>query len=277
MRVRPFAPQDHHMSLRSIALAAALCALTGAVAEAQIAPHRAAYVLSLGVAKSGSGVASLTGAMFLEWEENCDGWTLTQRMRFKLSDGEGGGSESDLSFSSYEARDGLSYRFTLRVLNDGELSDDMRGRATLDGKGRGGTAVFTQPTLQTLILPPGTIFPTEHSLEILRRARAGEVAFTIPVFDGSATEGAFEVGAVIGAKVAPQAAANPGVDRTLVSRPGWRIRMAFFKPGDSAEPDYEIGMVMLDNAVAPEMTFEYPEFSIRAKLDQLEALAKPRC
>jgi len=265
------------MSFRTVAIAAALSVLAGTGAEAQIAPHRAAYVLSLGAAKTGSGVASLTGAMFLEWEESCEGWTLTQRMRFKLSDGEGGASESDLSFSSYEARDGLSYRFTLRVLNDGEPTDDMRGRASLDGKGRGGTAVFTQPNLQTLILPPGTIFPTEHSVEILRRAKAGEVAFTIPVFDGSATEGAFDVGAVIGAKVAPGTPANAAVDRQLVSRPGWRIRMAFFKPGDSAEPDYEIGMVMLDNAVAPEMTFEYPEFSIRAKLDQLEALARPRC
>jgi hypothetical protein len=36
-------------------------------------------------------------------------------------------------------------------------------------------------------------------------------------------------------------------------------------------------MRMLDNAVASEYSFEYPEFSIRAKLERLDALPKPSC
>ena len=51
---------------------------------ADIDPHRALYSLTLGSsAKSGSGVLGASGAMYYEWGETCDGWTVEQRFRLR--------------------------------------------------------------------------------------------------------------------------------------------------------------------------------------------------
>ena len=52
--------------------------------------------------------------------------------------------------------------------------------------------------------------------------------------------------------------------------------MAFFKPGGS-QPEYETAIRMVDNGVGIEFLFDYGDFSIRAKLDNLEELPAPRC
>src|SRR5271163_936776 len=113
-----------------------LAGATGIAAE--IAPHRASYTLSLGASKSAGGVVDLDGAMYIEWQEVCDGWTINQRMRFNMTDSDGERTDNDINFSSWEAKDGLSYQFTLRSLRDGEVDETLRGRAVLDGKGKGG-------------------------------------------------------------------------------------------------------------------------------------------
>ena len=43
------------------------------------------------------------------------------------------------------------------------------------------------------------------------------------------------------------------------------------------KPDYELGMLLLDNGVSRDMVIDYGEYSIRAKLDDIEALPKPGC
>jgi hypothetical protein len=43
------------------------------------------------------------------------------------------------------------------------------------------------------------------------------------------------------------------------------------------EPEYETEMRLYDNGVGSEFVFDYPEFSIRARLERLEAFARPRC
>src|SRR5262245_30464233 len=141
---------------------------------ANIASHRAAYVLSLGAAKANSGVSAIDGGMFIDWQEVCGGWTISQRMRFKVYAEEGEVIDNDISFSSWEAQDGLSYRFTLRTVRNGDVVEQLRGRATLDGRGKPGKVEFSEPEGETLDLPAGTIFPTEHSIQLLKSAMAGD-------------------------------------------------------------------------------------------------------
>jgi hypothetical protein len=56
------------------------------------------------------------------------------------------------------------------------------------------------------------------------------------------------------------------------------MRLAFF-PADSKQeqPDYELGMRLLDNGVSQEMTLDYGDYVIHAKLDDIEALSRPSC
>ena len=181
--------------------AVALIGLATPVAQAagpEIASHRAGYVLSLGPTKSNSQIADLKGGMYLDWHDTCEGWLIEQRMRFDMVDVDGNSVDSDITFSSWESHDGLSYRFTMRTLRNGEVSEELRGRAQLDGKGKGGKAYFSLPENLVLDLAPGTVFPTEHSALLIEKALADERTFSRDVFDGATADGALDVNAVIG-------------------------------------------------------------------------------
>jgi hypothetical protein len=245
---------------------------------AEIASHRASYTLSLGSARSNSGITAIEGAMFIEWQEVCDGWTISQRMRFQMIDSDGDKLENDISFSSWEAKDGLSYRFTLRSSRDGEVSEQLRGRAQLDGVGKAGKAFFTDPEGLDIDLPAGTIFPTEHTLVLIRGAEANDRQISRTVFDGATQDGALEINAIMGATLPVRPDAGSKINAELGQRPGWRTRMAFFKADASGgAPEYETSLILHNNGVGRDYTFEYPEFAIKSRLDLLEPLPKPQC
>src|SRR5665213_3120234 len=97
---------------RRFGLALVLLAMAAPAAlAADIAPHRALYSLSLGSTRSGSGVLGATGAMYYEWGETCDGWTVEQRFRLRLAYAEAGSSTMSSTLVTWESKDGLRYRF----------------------------------------------------------------------------------------------------------------------------------------------------------------------
>jgi len=243
---------------------------------AEIAPHRALYSMNLGSTRTDSGVIDASGTMDYEWGETCDGWTIEQRYRLKMHYAESRDVDIDSSFVTWESKDGLRYRFNQRQTRNGELDQEIRGEARLDGSGKGGVAEFTKPRPHTLKLAPGVLFPSAHTILLIDLAREGKTFVSRQVFDGAADENAVQVSAVIGTK----AAVDPASARLspLLDRPGWYIRLAFFPVDARAEqPDYELGMRLLDNGVSRDMVIDYGDYSIRAKLDDIEALGEPRC
>jgi hypothetical protein len=270
-----------------------LLAVPGAGA-AELAPYRALYHLSLASAKSGSGVVAAGGAVLDEWGETCDGWTEQERFLMRLQYAEQGDEKIRSNLVSWEAKNGLRYRFDERRQNSGEdarqpsdgddghrapaeSGDEIRGEAKLDGVGKGGTAEFTRPEAATLSLPPGVLFPTEHTLLLIDRAEAGDQLVTRQLFDGSDVTNAAQITAFIGAKI--PAPTGQAVKSPLLDRPSWRIRLAFFPVASRADglPDYEETIQLLDNGVVGEMLFDYGDYVIRAKLDDIEALPRPNC
>jgi EipB-like len=243
---------------------------------AEIAPHRALYSMTLGSTRTDSGVVDANGTMDYEWGETCDGWTIEQRYRLKLHYTESRDVDIASSFVTWESKDGLRYRFNQLEKRNGERAQEIRGSARLDGSGGGGVAEFTKPQAHTLKLAPGVLFPTAHTILLIDAAREGKTFVSREVFDGAADENAVQVSAVVGAKVI----ADPASAKLsqLLERPGWQIRLAFFPVNAHAEePDYELGMRLLDNGVSRDMLIDYGDYSIRAKLDDIEPLGKPHC
>ena len=268
---------------RLLAIVAAVWVVAAPAAFAvEIAPHRALYSLTLGSAKSSSGVVGASGAMVYEWGETCDGWTVQQRFRLRLQYAEQDGVEVSSNLVTWESKDGLRYRFNERRLRNGEPDEEIKGEAKLDGTGKGGTAEFSRPEATTLTLAPGVLFPTAHTILLIDRAQAGEQFISKQVFDGATVENASQITAVIGAPLKRGAGAAAGADKTadnaLLKRPSWRVRLAFFPADDkSGQPDYELGMKLLDNGVSQDMSLDYSDYVIRAKLDEIEALPRPTC
>src|SRR6202008_1144601 len=192
-----------------------------------------------------------------------------------MRDGESPNVDIVSSFVTWESKDGLRYRFNQKQTRNGEVDQEIRGEARLDGPGKGGAAEVTKPQPQTLKLEPGVMFPSAHTILLIDSARGGENFVSRLIFDGATDENAVQVSAVIGGKLT----ADPAATRSpLLERPGWRVRLAFFPVDASAErPDYELGMRLLDNGVSQDMVIDYGDYAIRAKLDDIEPLAKPSC
>mgnify|MGYP001302929341 CR=1 FL=1 len=260
--------------LRVAAIAATLFA--GSAAGAEIAPHRALYTMSLGTTRSDSGVSGAHGTMAYQWGETCDGWTVEQRYRLKLGYAEKPDIEIASNFVTWEAKDGSRYRFNQKEMRNGRVTEEIRGEATLDGPGKGGVAVFEKPQPKRVPLPPAVLFPSAHTILLIDKAKAGANFVSAQLFDGASEDTAVLVSAVIGPEVEPDADAVR--QSALLKRPGWRSRLAFFPADQSAEkPDYELGMLLLDNGISRSMLIDYGEYSISATLNDIEALGKPSC
>lgn len=267
---------------RYLGLAAAMLVVMVSPASAvDISPHRALYTLSLDSAKTTSGVVAASGGMYYEWGETCGGWTVDQRFRLRVVYADEGPIDIDSSMVTWESKDGLHYRFNEKRTRNGETENDIHGQAQLDGPGKGGIAEFDRPDGKKLTLPPGTLFPTAHTLLLIRSAQAGVPFISRKVFDGTSVEDAGQISAVIGPALKPDPRAPKPLNNPLLQHPSWRMNLAFFSAdtssSDSPTPDYELTMRLLDNGVSQGLTLNYGDYVLRATLDDIEALTKPKC
>lgn len=248
-------------------------------AELPLAPHRATYDMKLAVARPNSGIVDVSGRMVLETVEACEGWEIKQRIQLRFLRSEGDEFVTDSSFTSYETKDGLALRFSVRNIQDQEIEEELRGNADLELLGGKGRANFTLPEVRSFDLPAGTLFPTTHLSLVLRHARDGDKSASYSVFDGARLDGAFLVNAVISR--APRQTGAPVVrgDVALMrNQPSWSVRFAFFAANDQgAHPEYELALDLLGNGVTRSMLLDYGDFAVDARLVQLQALPRPRC
>src|SRR5436305_8803004 len=248
---------------RAFGAAAAAILTAGSAAAADIVPHHAGYSMSLGATHGDAGVTGAGGTMAYQWGESCDGWTVEQRYRLKMAYAESADVSISSNFVTWEAKDGLKYRFNQKETRNAKENEEIRGQAKLDGPEKGGTVEFEKPQAKSIKLPPGVLFPSAQTIFLIDKAKAGENFISRQIFDGATVENAVLVSAVIGAKVEPDE--ESAKKSPLLNRPGWRVRLAFLPADPEAEmPHAELGMLLLDNGVSRDMTIDYGDYSIRA-------------
>jgi len=264
--------------LAAFGIAGGALSVPAEAAGVQLVPHRAVYSMKLGSLRSGSSTVDARGAMYVEWSEACDGWTVTQRVKLALTTAQGDDLETDSNYSSWEAKDGRSYRFTVRNMRDGRLAEELRGAANLAANAGAGEALFTTPVGTRFALPKAAVFPTEHTVQLIAAAQGGENHLSRVIFDGASLDGPLEVNAIIGAPIKAPANVAADAGAELTSGPSWRVRLAFFPlSSQSPEPDYEVGVRLFENGVADNFLLDYGDFSVAANLEKIEALPRPRC
>ena len=241
----------------------------------EITPHRAVYDLSFGGSSGRSDVVNVTGTMLFEWEDSCDGWSVTQRTAMTFSYQTGESVDLGWSVVTWESRDGQRYRFFVRNLENGQLKDEYRGEARLDGPGQGGAVEYTLPEKRTVALPAGTLFPTAHTLELLQRVEAGETFFWATIFDGFDENGLSDVSAVVTNRLDTEVGAA-GRWPLLTVAPSSRVTLAFFdRASETAEPKHEQQLRLHHNGVVETIDFDFGEFNVLGKLRELKELPPP--
>lgn len=255
-----------------------------APAVVDLAPHQAIYAMHLSSTKFGSGVTNASGNMSYKFSDSCDGWTVENKtvLSFSYSDGEPVATTWD--FVTWESKDGLHYRFRVRSTRDGVVNEEIAGTAQLEGHGKGGVAKYNLPEPKIMRLPKGTIFPTDHTRHVLETAQKGERILHRTLFDGTGTDGTFNVNALIGRTLsintpsAGFASNNTAINKSLLSVPSWPTQMAFYPAGDTnSMPDYEVTVRYFANGVVDDVLQSFGTFSLKGTLERLEILPKPDC
>jgi hypothetical protein len=248
----------------------------GAAHAVELQPYRAGYELRLESASQGSGIVDLSGRMALEWADACEGYTLTQRMGFRLNRADSNQVQSDVFVSTWESRDGMSFRYAMRTTLNGVVTEEYQGRATLDPGDRSGKAVFTKPEGLTVGLPPGTRFPTDHAKDLVEGAVAGDRRVARKVFEGTAGETVYNAVAFVGAALAPDTGSPRR--KALEGLQAWRVDIAYFALEKADDlPEYEVGLRLFDNGISDEVELNYGDFVVGAELTELELLPPSGC
>ncbi len=235
----------------------------------ELAAHRAHYDLTL---ERGRGdVIAASGSMDYDVADACDAWAVRQRLHMVLTGRDGSETEMLSDYTTIETKDGSSLRFRLRQSNAGEPPSEIAGNAII-GKD-GGEANYTAPEAATKKLPSGTLLPMMHTEALIMAAKAGKKFIAIPVFDGTGAEGAQNSTVAIVNWEPPRRGTWPG----LADLSSGRMRIAFFdRQSSSQQAEYEVSMRYYENGVADDMSMDFGEFVMAAKLKDL-VVPKPGC
>jgi hypothetical protein len=240
--------------------------------------HKAVYDIDLIATHSGSQILNISGQMAYEWQKGCDAWLTDHQFKLFYEYADAPGMIISSDFSTYEMMDGKRFDFTSRRSRNGEMYQEIRGRATRGEKG--GEVVYSLPETLRFDLRKDSYFPVGHTLRLIDHAHKGDKFFTTELFDGSDEEGPVEINAFIGKVTDPAKgmAKSDKIDASLLKSKAWNVRMAVFPAADQEEKsDYEMSAVFLENGIISDMTIEYDDFSVKQRLISLEKLPAQNC
>lgn len=256
------------LSVAALALCAAALPAHASGLNTASAAHRAIYDLTLNSSRGGDVVAA-TGNMGYEVIDACDGWAVRQRLSMTLTNSEGQAVQMVSDYATWEAKDGLKFRFHMKQTTDSAVTSQTDGDAQLKRPGGPGEAHYTVPADATKDLPAGTLFPMAHTSAILAAAQAGKKFVALPLFDGTDDSGAEDSSIVVLDWKKPM----PNKYPLLASLPSTRVRLAFFDHSASAEtPTYQVGMRYWENGVADNMQMDFGDFVMDAKMTDFTPL-----
>jgi len=243
-----------------------------AVPPTPMAAHRALYTLTLddrtGTGSDGNtDVSGADGSMGYEVIDACDGWATHQTLDMRVVNTDGQTIHMISDYTTWEAKDGLSFRFHTRQTTDDAVTLQTDGDAKLTGPGGLGTVHYTSPKDTTKELPAGTLFPMAHTEALLAGARAGKKFLALPLFDGTSEDGAEDTSIVVLNTKPPEATPYP----ILSALPSARVHLAFFeRTPASTLPDYEVSMRYWENGIADNLKMNFGDFVMDAKLSDLK-------
>ncbi len=238
-------------------------------------PHRAVYDLALDNASDRSGITGITGRMVYEFNGSfCEGYTVTFRFVTQIQTSEMA-RLTDQQTTTFESGDGNTFSFVTRSYIDEQLDKELRGNARRDAEE---TLVDIASPEKREVALESTQFPTQHLLELLEKARAGETFYETTLFD--ATEDADQVmttTVVVGREATPEAGdAEANAIASLAQEEYWPVDVAYFdlSAGDET-PTYRISFKLHESGVTRDLMMDYGDFSMSGTLVDLSMFDAP--
>jgi hypothetical protein len=253
-----------------VAFPAALV-LAGPAAAAPLAQHRSVYDLVLDNASDRSGIAGISGRMVYELRGSvCDGYTV--RFRYVTeADTRDSTQITDQQTTTFEEADGNSFSFATRTYTDQNLEKELRGNATR--RADGVRVEIEMPEQKSVELPPA-LFPTQHLIELIDKAKSGETLYETTVFDGTENADKIMTTTVVVGKPANTERADPELKalNNFSEQKFWPVDIAYFDAAvESGEdtPEYRISFKLYENGLTRDLEMDYGDFVIKGTLIDL--------
>lgn len=277
-------PKGRWLSFLAFLAAAGLSHEAWAIGASHLAPHRAVYEMSLGEARSGSGITAYDGRMVFEFTGSaCRGYSLNTRLVSQMTDTQGETILADVWSSTREQGDGKTFRFHSSQRLNHRLDEATMGRATRGRSDETVTVKLTQPAYEEFSLSGPVLFPTQHSIALIERAATGQTVFQAKVYDGTEKgQRVFDTTAFIGRKVQPGADAGQlektAQDEKLGELASWPISIGYYDLGEGdITPSYQIDFRLYENGVSRDLLIDYGEYTVEGRLSSLEYLKENKC
>ena len=257
------------MKLSIIALLAALApapALAGIGLASQLTGQHAVYNLVLSKLRT-HDITGANGQMSFNVVDGCTGWATTQYMTLIVRNVDGSLTKSVSDYVTWESKDGKTMSFSLSESdNDGKTVIDDAGVATHTGPGNAGVIKYTTPANTVLKMPPGTLFPMQHTEALLAAGRKGQTFISPLLFDGTSADGAQATFVTVLGHHGPQKSNWPALDAYASTD----VDIAFFeRKNDDETPDFRTSMRYYENGVATGLVLDFGDFVMTGKLSAL--------
>jgi hypothetical protein len=246
-----------------------------------LVPHRAVYDLELKDASERSGISGMYGRMVYEFNGSaCEGYTVSFRFVTKVDTGDEV-KLTDQQTTTYEDLKNGNFRFLTRSFTDEKLDKEVRGSAH---EAKEGVKVdLTSPDKREVDLAQ-SLFPTEHMLEVIDRAKKGEKLFESRIFDGSDSgDKTLITTTMVGKFQQPPSgdaeAGDAGKAGAMAAKPYWPVTISYFNDdaaGD-AVPIYRMEFKLYENGITRDLTMDYGDFVLTGKLADLEMFKEGDC
>jgi hypothetical protein len=253
--------------------------------EAVLAPHKAVYKLMLGDTGAGSNVSDIRGQLIYDFQGSvCEGYTLNTRLITQVYDRDGKPSVSDVRSESWEDAAGERFRFSTSQYADGKLSDSSKGSARRSAHHPQTVYVrLEKPERANITLTGNILFPTQHSLQLLKAALAGQPRLQADIYDGS-EKGAkvYETTSLVGGPLELSSNSQlPAVknSNSLDGMPSWPVVVSYYdqSPKKDGLPAYEISFRMYSNGVSRKLKLDYGTFSLDGELSSIDFYEDKPC
>ncbi len=262
----------------SIAALAALW-LTAPAGAVELQPHRASYDLKL--TGQSEEVEGGEGRIAIELARpSCESYSLEYRFVARFVQA----SEitvTDQRTNSTEAADGRRFTFETRTLLDGNEQSEIRGSAVNEN---GATVVTMEAPASRRIELPASIFPMQHTENLVAAALAGRSVVETPLFDGDdEAEKLLTSTAIITPVAKPSSGQSkdvrPDKGAALKDMRAWRVTESFYNKDSNEDgmPIFETAFTLFENGVSDDLVMKFEGYSFEGGLASLDYLEAPAC
>ena len=218
----------------------------------RLAPHRAIYSMHVIKTSSNVDLGEARGVMIYDFKDQCEGWFVDSKVYLRFKHGDQPKSESIRSMK-------------------------IKGIAILKGAGLGGFVKYTKPSPNQIELPKKTLFPTAYIQHLIKSAISEKKHMIKFVFDGATLDNPYEVSSFIGAKREADKVSSKLI-KIIGNTVSWSIRIAYFSIKKRKQiPEFELGIELRADGIISRILQEFGDYSVEARLDQVELIKRSTC